>query len=265
MKTVFLSLVLVTVTQLRITNSFQQQTKLHPAIKDKMATIELPIAINEINSVKLFPQDQLDLDEDKESTHMNLRHREPLRFHFKGYSIWLEVKEVDNDLTDTINQVSKELGVVPIPSSHLTVVYGMDHLTDYEILQRFDKMKENISSWPNLRPRGIVTDIELEGVKGGLMDMAWTEISYATSPEHENLVSFVHEIFGLTRKSSENWLPHVSLAYDNPENSALSLAYTANIIAQKPSLFQERNVKAISLWSTEGKIQDWKLISRHEL
>jgi len=229
-----------------------------------MASVTEPIiTIDEINNNdQYYNNDILDLVVDS-STHFSPSLREPLRFKFKGYSIWLEVDEFENDLTDTIHRAAKELGVVPIPGAHLTVVYGIDNLTDDEILNRFDRIEEKIKSWPTLRPRGVITDIELEGVQGGLMDMAWTEISFATSPEHESLVSLVHEIFDVPR-TTDNWVPHISLAYDNPENTALNLMYTANLIAEKPTLFHERNVKAISLWSTKGKLQDWKLISRFD-
>jgi len=262
-------LVVFIVTLLRINHSFpfhskQEITGFEYTIT--MATTTAPIPIDDIISGQYYSQDHLNLQE-SEPACFNCAPlpREPLRFYFKGYSIWLELNEVDSDVTDTIQQVAKELGVLPIPSSHVTVAYGIDHLTDDEILLRFDQVKEKIISWPTFRPRGVITDIELEGVSGGLMDMAWTEISFATSPEHEHLVSSVHQIFGVPRKTSDTWLPHLSLAYDNPENTALSLAYTANIIAQKPTLFYERNVKAISLWSTQGKMADWKFMSRYEL
>lgn len=217
-----------------------------------MATTTEPITIDEINSDHYFVD-----------TLAEVPSREPLRFNFKGYSIWLEVEEMENDLTDTIHRAAKDLGVVTIPSPHITVIYGMDHLSHDEIIKRFNQLKETIVTWPTLRPRGVITDIELEGVRGGLMDMAWTEISYSTTPEHETLVSSVHQIFDMPRNNDE-WVPHLSLAYDNPQNTTLNLMYTANVIAQKPTLFHERNVKGISLWSTKGKLQDWRLISRFE-
>ena len=260
--------IFIVVTRLRINYSLQQYhqySEQEIGFDHTMATATDPITIDEINNDHYYKNDILDLKVDS-PTHFSSSQtqlREPLRFAFKGYSIWLEVDEVENDLTDTIHRVSKELGVVPLPSAHLTVVYGIDHLTNVEILKRFDQLGEKIKSWPKLRPRGVITDIELEGVQGGLMDMAWTEISFATSPEHEALVSSVHKIFGMPR-TTDNWLPHISLAYDNPENTALNLIYTANLIAQKPTLFHERNVKAISLWNTEGKLQDWKLVRRFD-
>jgi len=261
--------IFIVVTRLRINHSLQQYS---PYIEQEiefeytMATATDPITIDEINNDHYYNNEILDLEVNA-PTYLGsskTRLREPLRFDFKGYSIWLEVDEIENDLTDTIHRVSNELGVVPIPSAHITVVYGIDHLTDDEIFKRFDRLQEKIKSWPTLRPRGVITDIELAGVQGGLMDMAWTEISFATSPDHESLVSSVHQIFDMPRNTTDSWLPHISLAYDNPENTSLNLMYTANIIAQKPTLFHERNVKAISLWNTQGKLQDWKLVSRFD-
>ena len=72
--------------------------------------------------------------------------------------------------------------------------------------------------------------------------MAWAEVSFATSPEHETLINSLHELF-YNRPSSSlasivssslddvkeekkeeyvprstPWVPHLSLCYDNPEN-----------------------------------------------
>ena len=46
-----------------------------------------------------------------------------------------------------------------------------------------------------LRPIGMVADVELDGVNGGTMDMAWCEITFASSDAHEKLVDIVHDIF----------------------------------------------------------------------
>lgn len=248
------SLVFIIVTRLRINHSLQHYSSIQGIDFDIMATTTEPIAIDEISD-HYFVNERVEVNE--------APMREPLRFNFKGYSIWLEVEEMDNDLTETIHRAANELGVIKIPSPHITVIYGIDHLSHEEILKRFNELKERMVSWPTLRPRGIVTDIELKGVSGGLMDMAWTEISYSTTPEHESLVSSVHQIFDMKR-NTEKWVPHLSLAYDNPENTTLNLMYTANLIAQRPSLFRERGVKGISLWSTKGKLQNWKMVSRFE-
>jgi len=191
--------------------------------------------------------------------------REPLRFFFRGYSIWLELEEIDNDITHTIQRASSELGLVPIPRAHVTAIYGMDHLNEEHIAEKFNKLKEHVETWPTLRPRSIVTDIELDGVGSGQMDMAWSDISFATSVEHENLIDRMHEAFDYPR-TRKSWNPHVSLAYDNPENTALSLQYTASLIADKPSLLKnDRRVKGISLWNTRGKLADWRCMDRFDL
>mmetsp|Transcript_57221 Transcript_57221/g.170616 ORF Transcript_57221/g.170616 Transcript_57221/m.170616 type:complete len:118 (-) Transcript_57221:157-510(-) len=109
--------------------------------------------------------------------------------------------------------------------------------------------------------------------------MAWMEITLATSSEHECMVDIVHDIF---HDSSENkynkadplpprrrpWTPHISLAYDNPdEDSPLSLGAAFCLASEFPSLLEkaERDVTAISLWKTEGQMEDWVQLERIEL
>src|SRR5687767_11153251 len=52
-----------------------------------------------------------------------------------------------------------------------------------------------------------------------LQDMAWIEISHDTSEEHEMLIDLFYEAFynNAHVKRKRPWLPHTSLAYDNPE------------------------------------------------
>lgn len=62
---------------------------------------------------------------------------------------------------------------------------------------------------------------------------------------------------------SRPWTPHNSIAYDNPETNALSLLDTITYMSIHPTLLGcERRVKAISLWNTVGKMEDWKCIDR---
>jgi hypothetical protein len=56
----------------------------------------------------------------------------------------------------------------------------------------------------------------------------------------------------------------LALAYDNPEASILDDVYADKIFAQFPSLLgrRKRNVVAISLWKTEGRLWDWECVDK---
>jgi hypothetical protein len=106
--------------------------------------------------------------------------REPLRFHFKGYSLWLELQEIPinmadvmnsstgtsstsaSDLTHVIQLAAQEQTVESIPSPHVTLLYGMDHFdNDCHALTRFNRdlraFVTNGRGWPStLKPIGMV-------------------------------------------------------------------------------------------------------------
>ena len=96
--------------------------------------------------------------------------QDPLKFIFSGYSIWLELEQFDNDLDTVLHTASAELGVLPIPAPHVTVVYGVSHLPEWQARKKFrDVVLEHIPEWPALKHKGFITDVEYEGVNGGLM------------------------------------------------------------------------------------------------
>ena len=59
--------------------------------------------------------------------------------------------------------------------------------------------------------------------------------------------------------------PHLSLAYDNPEETTLSLYNALSLVSRYPSLLKERNIRGISLWSTIGVMKNWKCLDRIDL
>ncbi len=123
--------------------------------------------------------------------------------------------------------------------------------------------------------------------------MAWAEVTFATSPEHESLIDALHGLFcaqpdkrNKTSSSSGTprsipWAPHLSLCYDNPEGFGPNLSRGAvkNFISEKcPTLktaidncrtFEEvkftRSVSGISLWRTAGTIAEWKCLDRIDI
>lgn len=92
-----------------------------------------------------------------------------LRFLFSGYSIWLEPEQFGADLDLVLQTASEELGVFPIPAPHLTVTYGMSHLSESEIVKRLRSIVKDLASWPTVEFKGFLSDIEMDGVRGGLM------------------------------------------------------------------------------------------------
>ena len=197
--------------------------------------------------------------------------RDPLKFVFSGYSIWLEPEEYQNDLTLAIDEATEGLGLkLGIPLPHVTLMYGVSHLTEIEARKRF--LETCCSSAAvvktlaeELKFKGFINDIELNGVNGGTMDMAWMEISFETSDLYETLIDSLHDSFNHDsddyKKRSTLWLPHCSLAYDNPD-SRIPDELLATLIQNYPTLQNNRRFKAISLWSTQGTIEEWKCLER---
>ena len=143
------------------------------------------------------------VDEDEsvrtESNHRNYDEepRRILAFPFQGYAIWLDleqqqqplflnpttrhttaatVDETKTDLDDALRIASAELGVAPIPAPHVTALYGIQHLSEDEVRQRFQDVanelfwfKQRWLSWPLLEPMGFLSDVEIAGKNGGQM------------------------------------------------------------------------------------------------
>jgi len=258
--------------------------------------------------------------------------RPPLRFVFRGWSVWLDFVPPPpptpittptptgapnttsqsspsgkcRGIEEAIQYAAQRENVQPIPSPHVTVLYGMDyHLGDAgdadAVRERFRSLvlalgrvtaasasaaasggggRNNIDdsimnsgdddnaaipppSWPPLTPKGVLVDTEYDGINGGTMDMAWMEISLATSPLHERYVDAVYNHFygiGVPNQghgrmnsggggSSERvhtdhppcnrprpWVPHLSLCYDNPQGSQFGLEGVMDVITKYPAV-----------------------------
>jgi hypothetical protein len=114
--------------------------------------------------------------------------------------------------------------------------------------------------------------------------MAWAEVTFATSSEHEALIDALYNLFYKPRNNDNNctqprrtlpWAPHLSICYDNPEGFPDNLSrnsITAFITEKAPSLKGAvgdlepvnfwREVCGISLWSTKGTMSQWKCLDR---
>ena len=106
--------------------------------------------------------------------------------------------------------------------------------------------------------------------------IAWAQLTLASSPDHEVALDALYDVFYgdgssaepelATRKKAERhrpWTPHNSFAYDNPEGTVLTTAAAFEAVARYPTLLtEERDVAAISLWDTNGKMGDWRCLER---
>jgi len=105
-----------------------------------------------------------------------------------------------------------------------------------------------------------------------IQDTAWSEITLATSSAHEEYLDILHNIFydstnAHNKDRYKPWMPHLSLAYDNPDNSVITLDRTIDMLANNPSLLQSgyRKVTGLSLWRTKGKMSEWEKLENISL
>jgi hypothetical protein len=169
--------------------------------------------------------------------------RDSYKFIFKGYSIWLELEQVDKDFDKVLTVAANDLGLYRVPTPHVTAAYGITHLSQTEVCRRFtENVGSKISNWPRLKLERIKTGVSFDGFDGQEMDMAWIELSIATTEENERMIDLIYDIFydGNERESfgrrPEKWTPHLSLAYDNPINSPINIDYSFQLIRKFPTL-----------------------------
>ncbi|KAL7545327.1 hypothetical protein ACHAWF_008683 [Thalassiosira exigua] len=207
----------------------------------------------------------------------DLSARRKLQWNFKGLTLWLELEEFDSDLTRAAEDLSSLRSSPHIPRPHATAIYGMEHLSVDEARRRLGRVREVLvphtgdGTWPPFaRPTGITSDVAVCGRPGQVCSIAWSELTLASDAAHESALDALYELFYDDDEDDEvvvardrPWKPHNSLAYDNPETNALSLLDAAAYASANPTLLgRERRVEAISLWSTEGKMEDWACIDR---
>lgn len=254
----------------------------------------------------------------------------PLRFDFVGYSVWLELaqREIDDrgrgDLDRAIRAAEERFRLgSAIPAPHVTALYGIETGADEAGMRRVfredvrrvlveeaasrrnregtrEDRGENAGKWwPDLAATGIIVGAEFDGVNGGTMDMAWAEVSFATSPAHEGILDALHDVFYRPSAAAADhaasspprreereanaprsgpWLPHLSLCYDNPEGFGpnMSRAAVEDLLREQcPTLAPVldeggggerlvRSVSGISLWKTSGSMADWRCLDKFE-
>ena len=94
--------------------------------------------------------------------------------------------------------------------------------------------------------------------------MAWMEVEFETSEAHECLCDAVHNTFYHDSPRARPWTPHLSLAYENPSIAKVNLPFAIDFMERFPTLTTKatRQVKAMSLWRTKGRMEDWKCLER---
>lgn len=193
------------------------------------------------------------------------RHR--LQWEFKGLTLWLEFEEFDSDLTKAIEDAVKVYGTEKIPIPHATAIYGMTHLSKEEAKRKLEQIPLILAGWNNVldRPSGLTCDIAEEGKPGQVCSIAWAELTFRSNENHEAAIDALYDLFEIPCKRAGLWMPHISLAYDNPEDSILNIQDTFSYVSQHPSLMRSRRITAISLWNTAGKMADWHCLDRISL
>lgn len=189
--------------------------------------------------------------------------RLPLQWVFHGLTLWLEFEEFESDLHNAIQHASDKYGTEVIPQPHATAIYGMTHLSEQDASRKLHELPSRLTNgWPRMdRPVGIKQDIAQEGRPGQVCTIAWAELTLATNEKHEAVLDQVYELFDMGPRKGP-WTPHLSLAYDNPDDTTLSLGDFLHYVADHPTLLRPRKVTALSLWNTEGKMADWKCLDR---
>jgi hypothetical protein len=193
--------------------------------------------------------------------------RTRLQWEFHGLTLWLEFEEFDLDLSKAIDFAVQMYGTEKIPLPHTTAIYGMTHLTQEQAKAKLAVVPEVLSGWKNVLdpPKGLTCDIAEEGKPGQVCSIAWAELTYPTNEAHEAAIDALYELFEMPNQRQGVWTPHISLAYDNPEDSVLNIHDTYTYVSQHPTLMRSRRITAISLWNTAGKMADWQCLDRVSL
>lgn len=204
----------------------------------------------------------------------DLSDRRKLQWEFVGLTLWIELEEFDNDITRAVEDFSARHSSPFIPKPHMTAIYGFDHLSPAEAAARLQRVPAVLGpgGWPSFsRPTGVVSDIAVCGRPGQVCSIAWAELTMASGPAHEDALDALHGLFfgedwRVEHERERPWKPHCSIAYDNPDTNRLSLLDTVVYASRSPTLLaKERRVEAISLWSTQGKMEEWICLDRVRL
>ena len=85
--------------------------------------------------------------------------RRKLQWQFKGLTLWLELEEFNNDLTNAVSDLSSKHNSPFIPKPHTTAIYGMEHLTIDQAIAKLRTVRNYIDQWPIFhKPTGITQD-----------------------------------------------------------------------------------------------------------
>jgi hypothetical protein len=123
----------------------------------------------------------------------------------------------------------------------------------------------------------VLCDVEHPGAPES-MEMVWAEVSVRATEQHRAVVEDIIRTFGDPQggeiytdgggpsERAARWRPHLSLAYDNIEGSNLDLKAAMEVCQKYPTLVEEeREVKGISLWNMNGRLDEWRMVDSFEI
>ena len=100
--------------------------------------------------------------------------------------------------------------------------------------------------------------------------MIWSEISLKASQTFMSIQKTIESIFDITENSEkkdgsshanvEEWRPHLSLSYDEPDGGTLDLGSVVRHVSKEEGIWKDVKVKGVSLWDMNGTIEEWKMI-----
>jgi len=207
---------------------------------------------------------------------------------FSGLSIWLEFEAYD-DLEDQMKHLQKscggeECGVYPFVS-HVTILYNIDKKGD-EDEKDVDVEGTLKACWKSFKDKdNAAEDTKFEKGKKTKEEESphtisasdWMYFRYPKSADNgkgfgcsisllliekapwlEKLHKVCADAFGHGER--DKFIPHLSLVYAPEDREQMLVEYTEKQRNKRLFVKEPIPVKYLSLWSTEGRICDWRPI-----
>ena len=113
------------------------------------------------------------------------------------------------------------------------------------------------------------------------MDMAWAEVTLKAPKKLQESYKSASSIFLPPQaavitddensdddkdktESPDPWLPHMSIAYDDPSSVGLTLERVLEEAAKVPELLGEMRITGLSLWDLDGRrVEEWRKVDEY--
>jgi len=223
---------------------------------------------------------------------MNIRDKEIFDYEFAGVSVWLEPDEDHSiETTRTMANLAEQCGGAAHGlyefAPHCTMLYNIplqqflersslppnatveEHLSNasQDMLDHCVKGYELRSG--DINNRIMLHPMSLQCFRYPPFSCVITFLHLDHSNELEQLHHVIRESFPPDERhqSSRTLMPHMSLVYAPEAQEDFLMKETARLASLKggKSLLEPMRAKYLSVWSTEGKISDWKRIAKVEL